>query len=62
MRTQSVLGPAISAPRAASRAELNILAATPSAGYVTGFGPIATDLPLTAFEPRAMNLARATTN
>jgi uncharacterized protein YcbK (DUF882 family) len=62
MRTQSVLGPAISAPRAASRAELNILAATPSAGYVTGFGRIATDLPLTAFEPRAMNLARATTN
>jgi uncharacterized protein YcbK (DUF882 family) len=62
MRTQSVLGPAISAPRAASRAELNILAATPSAGYVTGFGRIATDLPLTAFEPRAMNLARARTN
>jgi hypothetical protein len=62
MRTQSVLGPALSAPRAASRAELNILAATPSAGYVTGFGRIATDLPLTAFEPRAMNLARATAN
>jgi hypothetical protein len=27
MRTQSVLGPAVSAPRAASRAELNLLAA-----------------------------------
>jgi uncharacterized protein YcbK (DUF882 family) len=62
MTTQSVLGPAVAAPRAASRAELNLMAATPSAGYVTGFGRIATDLPTDAFAPRAMNLARATIN
>jgi uncharacterized protein YcbK (DUF882 family) len=60
MTTQSVLGPAVAAPRAASRAELNLMAATPSAGYVTGFGRIATDLPTDAFAARAMNLARAT--
>jgi hypothetical protein len=62
MTTQSVLGPAVSAPRAASRAELNVFAETPSAGYVTGFGRIATDLPTGSFAPRAMSLARATIN
>jgi hypothetical protein len=60
--TQSVLGPAVAAPRAAARAELNLLAAAPSAGYVTGFGRIATDLPTSRFAPGAMNLARATLN
>ncbi|MEA2832226.1 MAG: hypothetical protein QOG66_428 [Methylobacteriaceae bacterium] len=60
--TQSVLGPAIAAPRAASRAEVNLMAAIPSAGYVTGFGRIATDLPTDAFAPRAINVARVTAN
>jgi uncharacterized protein YcbK (DUF882 family) len=62
MTTQSVLGPAVAAPRAAARAEVNLLTATPSAGYVTGFGRIATDLPTSGFAPRAMNVARATAN
>jgi uncharacterized protein YcbK (DUF882 family) len=62
MTTQSVLGPAVAAPRAASRAELNLMAAAPSAGYVTGFGHFATDLPTDAFAPRAMNVARAAAN
>jgi uncharacterized protein YcbK (DUF882 family) len=62
MTTQSVLGPAASAPRAAARAELNLMAATPSASYVTGFGRIATELPTNAFAPRAMNVARASAN
>jgi uncharacterized protein YcbK (DUF882 family) len=59
MTTHSVLGPSAAAPRAAARAELNLLAGHPAAGYVTGFGRIATDLPLNAFAPRAMNIARA---
>jgi len=62
MTTQSVLGPAVAAPRAAARAEVNLLAAAPAAGYVTGFGRIATDLPSDAFAPRAMNIARAAAN
>jgi hypothetical protein len=57
-----VLGPAVAAPRAASRAELNLMTAAPSAGYVTGFGRFATDLPTDAFAPRAMNVARAAAN
>jgi uncharacterized protein YcbK (DUF882 family) len=60
MTTQSVLGPAVAAPRAAARAEVNLLAGAPAAGYVTGFGRIATDLPSDGFAPRAMNIARAT--
>jgi uncharacterized protein YcbK (DUF882 family) len=62
MTTQSALGPAIAAPRAASRADFNPLAAAPSAGYVSGFGRIATDLPSASFAPRAVNLARAALN
>ncbi len=59
MTTQSVLGPSVAAPRAAARADLNLLAAHPAAGYVTGFGRIATDLPVNTFAPRAVNIARA---
>jgi hypothetical protein len=59
MTTHSVLGTAIAAPRAAARAEINLFAAAASAGYVTGFGRIATDLPANTFAPRAMNVARA---
>ncbi|MBV8848807.1 MAG: DUF882 domain-containing protein [Methylobacteriaceae bacterium] len=62
MTTQSVLGPAAIAPRAASRADLDLLAATPSGGYVTGFSRIATDLPINAFVVPALNIARATVN
>jgi hypothetical protein len=62
MTTHSVLGPAVAAPRAAARAEVNLLAGAPAAGYVTGFGRIATDLPSDAFAPRVMNIARATAN
>ena len=62
MTTQSVLGPAVAAPRAAARAEVDLFAAIPAAGYVTGFGRIATELPTDAFAPRAMNIARATAN
>jgi hypothetical protein len=61
MTTQSVLGPAVSAPRAAARADINFLAAAPSAGYVTGFGRIASDLPTNSFAPRAVNVARMAT-
>ena len=62
MTTHSVLGPAAIAPRAASRAELDLLAAAPAAGYVTGFGRIASDLPTNSFTPRAVTLARAGIN
>jgi hypothetical protein len=60
MTTQSVLGPAIAAPRAASRADVNLLAAAPSAGYVTGFGRAASDLPTGSFAPRATSIASLT--
>jgi uncharacterized protein YcbK (DUF882 family) len=60
MTTQSVLGPAIAAPRAASRADVNLLAAAPAAGYVTGFGRTASDLPTNAFAPRATSIASLT--
>jgi uncharacterized protein YcbK (DUF882 family) len=49
MTTQTVLGPALAAPRAASRADFDLLAAAPAAGYVTGFGRVATDLPVNSF-------------
>ncbi|MEA2857890.1 MAG: hypothetical protein QOH98_2211 [Methylobacteriaceae bacterium] len=62
MTTQTVLGPALAAPRAASRADFDLFAAAPAAGYVTGFGRIATDLPVNSFAPPALNLARATIN
>ncbi|MEA2842140.1 MAG: hypothetical protein QOF41_3470 [Methylobacteriaceae bacterium] len=62
MTTQSVLGPAVTAPRAAARADFALFAAAPSAGYVTGFGRAATDLPSNAFAARAVNMARATIN
>jgi hypothetical protein len=62
MTTQSVLGPAVAAPRAAARADFAPLAGAPSAGYVSGFGRVATDLPTSSFAPRAMNMARATIN
>jgi hypothetical protein len=62
MTTQSVLGPAVSAPRAASRADFSLLNATPSAGFVTGFGNVASDLPTTSFNARGVNMARASTN
>jgi uncharacterized protein YcbK (DUF882 family) len=62
MTTQTVLGPAIAAPRAASRADFSLLAAAPAAGYVTGFGRIATDLPVSSFALPPLNLARATIN
>jgi uncharacterized protein YcbK (DUF882 family) len=60
LTTQSMLGPAIAAPRAASRADVNLFAATPSAGYVTGFGRAATDLPNASFAPRATSIASLT--
>jgi len=62
MTTHSVLGSAAMAPRAASRAGLDLLAAAPAAGYVTGFGRIASDLPTNSFTPRAVNVARAGSN
>jgi hypothetical protein len=62
MTTQTVLGPALAAPRAASRADFDLFAAAPAAGYVTGFGRIATDLPVNSFVPPALNLARAAIN
>jgi hypothetical protein len=62
MTTHSVLGPAATAPRAASRAELDLLAAAPAAGYVTGFGRIASDLPTNSFTRRAVTMARAAIN